>query len=235
MSNVCYVSPSFWRYHLTYPLLFLLVATVVIQVLEIDRQLAMWLYGLEGHEWSLRRYWLTSEILHKDGRYLSVGLLIVMLFLVIGSLRMTRLQPYKRPFLFALTAAIASSFVIGGLKPLLATSCPWDFDIFGGHIPYLPLWQQLWVRNGEGCFPAGHASAAYAWICLYFIGVYYRAPWRWWALTGVLLIGLVFGGAQQLRGAHFISHDLWTLAICWLTSLLLFTYFLKPQPMADKA
>ena len=29
-----------------------------------------------------------------------------------------------------------------------------------------------------------------------------------------------FGGIQQLRGAHFLSHDLWTLGICWLVAVV---------------
>jgi hypothetical protein len=32
-------------------------------------------------------------------------------------------------------------------------------------------------------------------------------------------MGVVFGATQQLRGAHFLSHDLWTAAICWFNSL----------------
>jgi len=31
----------------------------------------------------------------------------------------------------------------------------------------------------------------------------------------------VFGVSQQLRGAHFASHDVWTLTICWIVALLL--------------
>ena len=37
-----------------------------------------------------------------------------------------------------------------------------------------------------------------------------------------LLAGGVFGFSQQLRGAHFLSHDLWTLATCWAVSLGLY-------------
>jgi membrane-associated PAP2 superfamily phosphatase len=36
-----------------------------------------------------------------------------------------------------------------------------------------------------------------------------------------LAAGLIFGLAQQLRGAHFLSHDLWALAISWLVALAL--------------
>jgi len=35
------------------------------------------------------------------------------------------------------------------------------------------------------------------------------------ALPFGLLAGTVFGLAQQLRGAHFISHDVASLAVCW--------------------
>src|SRR6218665_451834 len=42
---------------------------------------------------------------------------------------------------------------------------------------------------------------------------------RWW-LAGALLAGLVLGGAQQLRGAHFMSHTLWTGWLCWSTGWL---------------
>jgi membrane-associated PAP2 superfamily phosphatase len=35
-------------------------------------------------------------------------------------------------------------------------------------------------------------------------------------------LGGVFGLAQQLRGAHFLSHDVWTLMICWLIALALY-------------
>jgi membrane-associated PAP2 superfamily phosphatase len=36
------------------------------------------------------------------------------------------------------------------------------------------------------------------------------------ALAGT---GMVFGLSQQLRGAHFLSHDLWTAALCWLVAV----------------
>ncbi|WP_210763428.1 hypothetical protein [Xanthomonas hydrangeae] len=32
----------------------------------------------------------------------------------------------------------------------------------------------------------------------------------------------MYGGVQQLRGAHFLSHDLWTAMICWCTALAVF-------------
>jgi membrane-associated PAP2 superfamily phosphatase len=36
--------------------------------------------------------------------------------------------------------------------------------------------------------------------------------------------GVVFGLAQQSRGAHFVSHDVASAALVWLTCLTLYVY-----------
>ena len=69
------------------------------------------------------------------------------------------------------------------------------------------------------CFPAGHASAGYAWMALYFFFLATRPQWRWLGLAVGIVLGLLFGVVQQLRGAHFLSHDLWTAVICWSCAL----------------
>ena len=35
------------------------------------------------------------------------------------------------------------------------------------------------------------------------------------------MAGLLFGGAQTLRGAHYPSHSLWTAWLCWTLSATL--------------
>jgi len=39
---------------------------------------------------------------------------------------------------------------------------------------------------------------------------------RW--LAAALAAGLVLGVAQQLRGAHFMSHTLWSAWLCWVVA-----------------
>ncbi len=52
-----------------------------------------------------------------------------------------------------------------------------------------------------------------------------------------LLAGLLLGAAQQLRGAHFMSHTLWTGWICWSVAVLLelarCTLASTPAPVLD--
>jgi membrane-associated PAP2 superfamily phosphatase len=47
------------------------------------------------------------------------------------------------------------------------------------------------------------------------------------ALTGLAIgigVGSLFSFAQQARGAHFLSHDLWSAFIAWGICLALYRY-----------
>ena len=37
---------------------------------------------------------------------------------------------------------------------------------------------------------------------------------------GIVLVALALGLAQQWRGAHFMSHTLWSAVVCWLVAWL---------------
>jgi membrane-associated PAP2 superfamily phosphatase len=41
------------------------------------------------------------------------------------------------------------------------------------------------------------------------------------ALAGALCLGALFSFGQQARGAHFLSHDLASVAIAWMMALAL--------------
>jgi hypothetical protein len=52
-----------------------------------------------------------------------------------------------------------------------------------------------------------------------------RAPrLAYCGLGAGVLAGLAFGLAQQSRGAHFISHDLWSVMLAWFISLTLYAF-----------
>ena len=90
---------------------------------------------------------------------------------------------------------------------------------FGGTARYVSHWQ--WgVRDGGGghCFPAGHASTGFAYLGAWFWlrRAAPRAATAW--LIGALLVGLGLGLVQQVRGAHYMSHTLWTAWLCWVVS-----------------
>ena len=98
---------------------------------------------------------------------------------------------------------------------------PWDLSQFGGHYPHIRLFDHVAQNSPVGlAFPAGHAGGGYILLSLYFVLREYTHRYRHLLLAVAAIIGMTFGVAQQIRGAHVLSHDLTTIAICWLTCLM---------------
>nr|WP_319016864.1 phosphatase PAP2 family protein [Diaphorobacter aerolatus] len=157
---------------------------------------------------------------HEIPRTLSsllVAALLIGIFKPWGFLkRATRAQRIQ----LALSVLLAM-LLITSLKHFNATSCPWDLREFGGNALYVSHWAFGVNDMGPGhCFPAGHASSAFGFLAGWFVlrRVDTTIASRW--LVSVLLIGLVLGISQQMRGAHYMSHTLWTAWICWTFGLL---------------
>ncbi|WP_369632356.1 MULTISPECIES: phosphatase PAP2 family protein [unclassified Variovorax] len=161
------------------------------------------------------------HVMHEGARNLS-WLLVIGLFAAIrwpvGVLR--RLDTGARVQL-ALTV-LASVLAVSLIKHLSDTSCPWDLKEFGGVARYVSHWAWGQDDGGPGgCFPAGHASAAFAYLGGYFVlrRVAPRGAVVW--LCVALAAGFVLGVAQQMRGAHYMSHTLWTAWVCWTVGFLI--------------
>jgi membrane-associated PAP2 superfamily phosphatase len=130
------------------------------------------------------------------------------------------LYSWRRPAVALLLSVLLSTSIVALLKSATQMDCPWDLLGYGGQRPFIDLFATRPAGlPAAACFPAGHASAGYAWVALYFFAGAVRPRWRIAGLCTGLAAGLVFGFAQQLRGAHFLSHDLASLMVCWLVAL----------------
>ena len=132
----------------------------------------------------------------------------------------------RRPLASLLVAVMLSTLLVAWVKSWTNMDCPWDLVRYGGDRRLIDLFalRPLGLRRGA-CIPAGHASAGNAWMALYFFFASVAPRWRWAGLAVGVGLGLLFGFTQQLRGAHFLSHDIWTAALCWATALLLYLPF----------
>lgn len=205
------------------PLLAFAVLVTVLMLADGDRWLADRLYAWEGHRWAWRDATLTAQVIHLQGRELSPPACLG----VLAAWWRTRLRPtlahWQQALLYLLIAVPLASLLVVWLKSWSNMDCPWDLLRYGGKRPYVGLLAMRPVGLSRGaCFPAGHASAGYAWLALYFALRMGRPSWRGWGLAIGLGAGALFGISQQLRGAHFLSHDVWTAAICWFSALGLY-------------
>jgi len=205
-----------------------LVALLVWDASGLDLALAQWFGGPGG--FPLRDSWLLSQALHGALRVAAWIFSLVLCANVVWPVGfMSGLKLARRVQLPA--SALLATGVIATLKVLSSTSCPWDLAQFGGVAQYVSHWQGWTTTDGGGghCFPAGHAASGFA-----FVGGFFalradrpRAARAW--LIGSLVTGFVAGATQQLRGAHFMSHTLWTAWICWAVGALTDSLFTKNE------
>ena len=185
----------------------------------LDLSMAHWFGTSKG--FALEAHWFWRDALHDRIRHLPwlVELaLLVSIGLPFGNLK--KISRVRRTQ-FGLTT-LAALLVVSSIKTWSNTSCPWDLQEFGGVAHHVSHW--AWgVKDGGngGCFPAGHASAGFAFIGGFFAFRHSlpKSAWRWFA--GAMLVGLLLGIAQQVRGAHYMSHTLWTAWFCWSSAALI--------------
>lgn len=214
---------GFLRHHLAWPLVAGLLASVVLVQGGGDLRLADALFRIQGGHWALREHWLTSGVIHHGGKWASMLAALAVLGVYLSALRHAHRARLRRPLLYLVLAIALDSSSVSLLKSLTNVDCPWDLVRYGGTRAAVGLFAARPAGMPHAaCFPAGHASAGYAWVALYFAALLWQPRWRWHGLAIGLGAGLLFGGGQQLRGAHFLSHDVSALALCWFLSLGLF-------------
>ena len=184
------------------------------QCTNIDLSLADAFYDAGARVFPWRHAWLTETFSHVILK--AVLGLAAAYFLLVAAGDWVRPNPGRsatarmRLRVVGLSALLVPT-VISALKSASASHCPWDLARYGGTEPYLRLLDGLPLGLEPGhCLPAGHASSA-LWLvslCVYWLPGQPRSAAR------VALMGLAAGGfvgwMQQLRGAHFLTHTLWS-------------------------
>lgn len=193
-----------------------LLGLAVWDMAGLDLAMTRWIAGEESFPW--RHDWLASRVLHDGGRILSA---MLMALLVWDAMRPVVVGPSRSQRVRTVAVVLSSFMLVPLLKRFSATSCPWDLVEFGGQAAYVPHWWPFLTDGGPGhCFPSGHAVAAFAFFGVYFLWRDHRRHIARTALVAILALGMAFGWAQWARGAHFVSHTLWSAWLCWVIAAL---------------
>lgn len=165
----------------------------------------------------LRDAWITETVLHAGGRALAG---IALALLVVDLLRTPSAGPTRAQRGYWLGAIVAALTLVPALKRFSLTSCPWSLSEFGGTAGYVPHWLAGVADGGPGhCFPSGHAVSAFAFFGLYFLWRPHRPGVARLAMAAVLVLGALYGFGQLVRGAHFVSHTMWSAWLAWTICL----------------
>lgn len=197
-------------------LLFGALLLLALERTPVDLFLARLAGGQDGFP-GQHAFWL-EQVLHRGARAAGWVAALALMLVAARPFGTFRQLDRARRWQIALTP-IACALAISILKQRSGASCPWDLAEFGGQARLIGHWAAF--ASGDGgpgrCFPAGHAVTGFG-----FIGGWYawrgrdaRIARRW--LHGSLAIGLLLGFAQQWRGAHYLSHTLWSAWCCVAT------------------
>ncbi len=197
----------------------------VFHVTRLDLELAKPFYDPVNHAFPWRYAWISKYFIH---RYVKYALLLLGAG-VWGTALLLRLRRPASGF-FTTHArrwrAVAWTFVfvpvvIGVLRRLSPMHCPWEIDAFGGHAPYFDLLSRVPHGTPPGhCFPAAFVASG-SWLLGFALLWYPEHKVRSIGVgIAALLLGFALGWVQQMRGAHFLSHTLWSLWVSWAVVLL---------------
>ncbi len=237
LRNIHSYPQRFWLLHLVLPLILAALLVWVYPRVNLDVFLINAFYDPAALTFPLKNDWFLENIMHLGLKYLMVAISLTVLGLwVLGLKTSTALMPlfsqrfswistYHRQFIWVFVAMLISTTTISVLKHLSNHACPWDLLLYGGTQPYIPLFGQLPAGATPGhCFPGGHASGGFALLAFYFAFRETEPNLAKLGLLAGMIFGFAMGWAQMIRGAHFMSHNLWTAWIVWM--ILLVQYLL---------
>jgi membrane-associated PAP2 superfamily phosphatase len=224
---------DFWNLHAWIPLVLFVPLFCVIEWTGLDRILAHALF----YDPAVQRWigqgpgdWWARGVIHDGGRWLARTVAGTALALWIASFVSVRMRNWRRTSGFVFLAMAASVLIVGALKIVTDVDCPWNLHEFGGTRPYIGLFaMRPHGLPAAQCFPGAHSSSGFALACFYFV---FRDRSRRAALATLVaacLVWAVFALGQEARGAHFLSHDLASVAVVWFVQLGLYVKLLR-QP-----
>lgn len=215
------------------PLLAALLA-IISEYSGFDLWLASHFYDAVSQSWPYRSLFLTTSVLHTGAKNVMVGIALLNLVAIPVSFFTPSLRPYSKHLLYIFVAALTGSLVVAELKSVTHIYIPWELNLFDGNKPYIRLFDPVppGAEVGYG-FPGGHSSGGFAYLSLFFALSIQQHRYRYYALLLVLLTGFTFAATQEVRGAHMLSHDIFSFAICW-TSAVLWAFVFYGRKMLNR-
>lgn len=144
----------------------------------------------------------------------------------------------RHKFLLVFLGFSLIPLIVGNIKKFTDIYCPNQLAIYSGEYPHYHIFQkydadfeklrqtisphgelQYGKKNRGLCFPAGHAVTGFALMILFF--ALEKKSARYLALLVSVVLGWVLGVYQMAKGAHFFSHNLVSMLLCFLVAAII--------------
>ena len=198
---------------------------------DVDMTLARSMYA-DG-AFALRHVWWAETLSHDYMRRLltMLGLSAVLPALLDWIRPRQSWSPeFRRRLRVVALSAVLVPLVISLLKQSSFSHCPWDILDFGGDRAYVRLFQAVPAHMPAGrCMPAGHTSSALWMMSLAVFWLPHNRRKACLVALSMLGFGFALGWIQQLRGAHFLTHTLWSVWISCAVVMLVYAWVMRPS------
>lgn len=129
--------------------------------------------------------------------------------------------PHRLDLLVVIATLITAPTLVALGKATTNTFTPSQVRRYNGEQPYVKVIESYApedrpTKRGRA-FPAGHASGGFALLSL--AGLACTTRGRLLGVLTGLTVGTAMGLYQMFKGAHYLSHTLITLGICWVIFL----------------
>ncbi len=217
------------RHFLLYQIIFLIISFLFLSYFfpvagQLDQTLIQpWMDAQGGFPY--RNDWSLAVLNHKYVKEILIAVYVFYVAAWLMSFKHNALKARHRELGYFFIVAILSTALIGLIKSHSPHACPWNMTTATAQ-------GFIWkfnTTNGH-CFPGGHAATGFALMTGYFVYRLSRPARAYFFLITGIILGFCFGWAQMMRGAHFLSHNLWTAWFIWAFNTVIYTFGCRYLP-----
>lgn len=206
--------------------LLLLTAIIAGEYLtDWDLDLQYLFFDAPNHRWKIypELHKKLTIFFYAGIKNLIAATAVICLLRLLASLKYKNLQTANKPYWIMFLSIIFVPAIVAGAKYITNVYCPYQLNIYNGLYPFVRIIENYpadFIQPKPGrCFPAGHATAGFAFMALYYC---FAARWkRILGLTAGLALGWTAGIYQMLRGQHFLSHTLFSMVAAFMVIMVI--------------
>jgi len=215
------------------PLALLALATVVVELLELDRMIAGLTHDPQTG-WFLREHGLV-KFLYDYATWPAILVACISGVIWITSwFHPPWRRTYRLTIFVGLTIALGPGLMVNTLfKGYYGRPRPAELIAYGGTKEYAAVWEPRFA-SGSRSFPSGHASMGFFWLS--FAIYQYERNRRLAAAFALLALlhGGLTGWGRMMQGGHWLSDVLWAAGFVYLAAWILYRV-LRLSPAASAA
>lgn len=205
-------------------LILLVLSVVFLGISNVDSVVQDLLYNMQTQQWILSKSDQPYHfIFYKSIKILLILISILLLVSLLFFRKIKIVIQYKKGLMIVLFSLIFVTTISVEIKKHSNMPCPKHQIHYGGKYPDTVVWESYPKPYDSfektKCWPAGHASAGFALLSLFFL--FKRKRNKYIGLIVGLSLGWSMGIYKMLIGDHYFSHTFISMLLAWFIILII--------------